>query len=291
MIQCGCLENKIMKLNKEVWKCIPNTLGRYQLSSNGLVRKINHQSETLLKAILATTMYEEVNPILKYKIIDNQKFNYYALTFSDGRIIYQKALTSLLYETFHGIVELDIDNILFADRNTINTGLSNLMLSQKDEWRRIMLDAKKQRLVNITDNGILVFSDKIKSKCISVYNINGYRIGMYKNKNELLRNINIQQNRLTEALNGNNGFAVDGLIYKYGFGPCIINTSNIKEYDIKFSAKWKDKIVIQYSNKGKFVQGYNNIFEASIKTKIPSELIERTLKNQYVFKDSIWIYG
>ena len=57
MVRFGCLESDIMmKINHIKWRCIPNTKGKYQLSTDGSVRKINKYGENFKFANIFSTI-------------------------------------------------------------------------------------------------------------------------------------------------------------------------------------------------------------------------------------------
>lgn len=279
------------------WRTIPYTYGFYQISEYGDLRKVSKHTKHFNVLTLSTPRYETLSyekktihyntfdidiPILKYKTEIGTE---------------TKPVASLMYEAFHGIYNIPIDNILHLDGNEFNNELSNLILSPYDDrYRYAKSKAMNQFhhfLPTVINNGSKVYTTMKSKIALSEYSSKGILTKVYPGIVQACKELEMDRNQMYKALNGIKELTINGNIYKLGYGPEFIDTHLIQKRKLivyNTSSSLARRLVLQYANTGKLNYVYNNILEATVYNNVCIEKLKEIIQCNGLYEEYIWMY-
>jgi hypothetical protein len=278
-----------VNLNKNLrWRTIPNTNGFYQVSEFGQLRMIDKELCTFNIQNITGNIFKVIPYILKEKNYGDIRIKvpYLHLYTVDGKVTYP--VSSIVISAFHGIVDLDHNEIYHLDGNELNNSIDNLILCERDSKSRMikMYYDDKSECIHLPHNTMKNFH------IISEYNLEGFKQNVYVNRKICSRILNIPEHFILSVMQGSKMLEYDGKIFKQGDGPYIINTSMIKERKMVISnssSLLNRRLVLQYKSDGKLKSIYNNYMEAAEHNKISIHEVKDAIQKKMLLKDCMWI--
>jgi hypothetical protein len=204
-------------------------------------------------------------------------------------------VSTLLYEAFHGIYDLNYYQLIHIDGNELNNEIDNVILSDTAntyDYLRFLRNNPEYFVVkkNNTKTMLSFFRKGVIN--ISVYNKDGVRVNVFKSLKEASLNLNIERQLLLKTLKGQKYLHYNDHVYKYGYGPKFIDVHLIFENKIVIESEAlsiQNKRLYKYSKEGKLISIYNNMYEASVANKLDVNLLQTVVQKISVLKDAIWI--
>lgn len=280
-----------------IWRTIPFTNGMYHISNEGEIRKLKDIVKKFSIYSIAKPFFEQTEFALKEQNIDDYIYKSKIVEIYRKGILEVIEISSLMFESFHGIVGITCNEILHLDGNELNNNLENLILcfpSQKKQFLIAREKNVKPILANFKNGKgheiVLIQGNQI---CLSEYNLNGELMMTYPNIVLASKSSNFKLKEINKSLHGLKQLNCIDKIYKLGMGPKKIETSLIRKNEIilyNVSGVISKKMMYQYSETGKLLKIYNNVNEASIQNDIPKELLLQCLRGPYIINGYFWMF-
>ena len=99
------------------WRTLPYTNGFYQISDQGEVRKISKFANTYSIQSICMPKYSVLEFERKQYIYSDTQFECPVIRYRSEFGLEQKAISTLMYEAFHGIYHLTNESIIHLDGN------------------------------------------------------------------------------------------------------------------------------------------------------------------------------
>jgi len=207
----------------------------------------------------------------------------------------QKSVTSLMYEAFHGLYNVEDENILHLDGDLFNHSVANMMLCEKSDrlpflqgiWRqqhREGIPASQQdRLRSLAAQG--------KSACVTEYSLSGERLRVFPNLFQACRSSGLRRSELRGIISGNLVWRGYDRIFKMGHGPYFVDTHLLRKGFYGFEGVQpgiEGQQVLKYSTSGRLCGIYNNIYEASLANRVELNVLHQLVGSDVVLNDHVW---
>jgi hypothetical protein len=282
-------------MKRTIWRTVPFTNGFMQLSIDGRVRKVKNKTAFYGEELINGLIYEEVFPC-KQELFKGINIESPILKFTQNGERVSKYLSVLMFETFHGILNLSYNNIIAANGNFLDVSLSNLLLCCKDDFYTYLQFACLENEKRYIENGksSKQFLTRF-SGMISAYNGSGMLVKHYTSAAQFSKENQYNSSRVRNHLASHKGSILDGkYLLLYGHGPSDIDVSLLQRMDRRYfnsTSSFNYQIVRCYNEKGKLEKVYNNIFEASIDANFEfDDFHSKIKKNGSLFQNNkIWM--
>lgn len=279
------------------WRTIPYTYGFYQISNKGNLRKITNSLKCFTLYSFTKSKYEDVQYFTRKFKYQGIHFDYPVVRYKTEYGLEVKPICSLVYEAFHGIFNIPIENIMHIDGNEFNNDIDNLILCPKDDRYKYAFDKNINKcffyIPTVDVNGFKTYTDQLSRICVSEYGINGSRINIYRSIAHVSEELNIPRHELEKVFDGIKKLEYEGRIFKLGYGPEFIDVHLIaKNQLIPFNStsSYNFKLVFKYHKNGKLDCIYNNLKEAGEKNRIKFDELKHVLLESKLYADSIWMF-
>jgi hypothetical protein len=278
-----------------IWRTIPYTKGIYQISSEGVVRKILTSFSNINTYKYKGSLYEDLNYSICEDKIENLSFNYYSVKIKRKNKEEEIAISSLMYEAFHGIIGIKNNEILHLDGNEFNNSLKNLILCKSEHKKEYHFILKSSHYTSIntfsSNNNEMKLLKNGRVICVSVYNNKGELKNIYSDIVETSKKCKVSTDEIKRCLYGIKKLNSTFLIFKLGIGPKKIDTSLIAKSLIVSNNSvgiLNLKMVLKYNLKGNLLHVYNNAVEASLQNNINFDMFRKVQKRPTIINNNIW---
>jgi hypothetical protein len=284
-------------LNKSArWRNIPYTNGYYQISEHGDLRVVSKKCRLYGIGIVNQEKYEAVPVHLKRRHYRGVDIDIPTVSIKTAGASIELSVSSLMYAAFHGLYNVEPENILHLDCNELNCSIGNLILCEKDDKIHFVLKNKSNALLfqypTLTAGGFKAYSSARRSLGISEYNLEGKRVEVYLNAAHLSKVSGINLQTVKKVVSGFKFLELNKRIFKVGFGPKYIDTHLIAERKMvitNHTASNKEKKVFRYDTKGRLNYVYNNFFEAAAFNSIDPERMKDCMRSQQLCNDFVFL--
>lgn len=276
---------------------VPFTNGFIQISSLGDIRKLVTQAKSYSIHSLISEKYEIVTNIFTKLVHNGQIIDVPCCRYQTTERTITRSISVMMFEAFHGISSLSWWEILNVDGNIQNNELANLILITKED-KCLYLEARKKNytkylLPSVDTNGLKCFSNYSNHLCISEYQ-HDKLVKVHRNLRVACMSTGMNLHLIRKNLSGVSILHVQGKLFKYGYGPFLIDTSYILKKIIvappsAYSASSKNNFVFMYSLKGKLLRIFNNISEAAALIKVSEIQLKLAVQSKSMLENSIFI--
>ncbi len=287
-----CQNEKLnINMKNEIWTFIPTTKGFYQISNLGRVRKVIRTLKSYGIHIYSGPIYEIIEPKRIVRNYLNIVHQIPAVRITLHDMMFSKfPVSELMFLAFHGISNIQVNEIIHLDGNEENNALDNLILAKpifKLQYLALNEISKFQTLEKSESQNQIAFAARV-----SKYSMNGELQKVFSNLLQVENADGILRRELLQSLTARRILPINDYFYKRGNGPQILGFSIIKEGAISpanFKGKRRFKFILQYSKLGKLVAIFPDIHEASKSTQCLKQHILKSIKTRQIVGHCLWV--
>ncbi len=285
------------KLEKIQWRVVPFTNGFIQISTLGDVRRLISQAKLYSIHSLIGEKYEIIPRFMMKVSVGGQSFDVPYCRYQNSERVITRPISVMMYEAFHGIASLSWWEILNVDGNLQNNALNNLILITKED-KCMYLEARKKiytkyLLPSVDTNGLKCFSNYSNHLCISEYQ-NDKLVKVHRNLNAVCMSSGMNPHLIRRNLSGLSILHVQHRLFKFGYGPFLVDTSYIQKQIIvappsEYTSSSKNNFVFMYSLKGKLIRIFNNLSEAATQIRVSEIQLKLAIQSNAMLDNYIFI--
>lgn len=280
-----------MNKKNEIWTFIPSTNGHYQISNLGRIRKVNCTLKNYGIHIYSSFIYEMIEPKLVTRVYLDAIYKVPVVRITLNGMKFQKfPISELMFFSFHGIANIQANEIIHLDGNEENNRLDNLIIA-KPIFKLHYL-AYKEFLYNNKIDSTVLKSQYSHVNCISKYSKNGELKQVFKNLMQVENEDQIARRFLLQNIKARSIQPIKEHFYKKGNGPQLLDFSFVTNESIggaNFVGKQKRSYVLQYSKEGRLMALFQNVQEASKITQCLKQNIVNSIKTRQIFGHYLWV--
>lgn len=284
-------EKSNINMKNEIWTFIPTTKGFYQISNLGRVRKVIRTLKNYGIHIYSGPIYEIIEPKRIVRNYLNIVHQIPAVRITLHDMVFPKfPVSELMFLAFHGISNIQVNEIIHLDGNEENNALDNLILAKpifKLQYLALNEISKFQTLEKSESQNQIAFAARV-----SKYSMNGELQKVFSNLLQVENADGILRRELLQSLTARRILPINDYFYKRGNGPQILDFSIVKEGAISpanFRGKRRFKFILQYSKLGKLVAIFPDIHEASKSTQCLKQHILKSIKTRQIVGHCLWV--
>lgn len=284
-------EKSYINMRYEIWTFVPTTNGYYQISNLGRVRKLNYVLKSYGIHIYSNSIYELVEPKIVNRVYLDVIHKVPVVRITIHGMTFQKfPVSELMFFSFHGIANIQANEIIHLDGNEENNRLDNLIIA-KPIFKLHYL-AYKEFLDNNKIDSTVLKSQYSHVNCISKYSKNGELKQVFKNLMQVENEDQIARRFLLQNIKARAIYPIKDHFYKQGHGPQLLDISFVLNESIRvasFRGRQKSKVVLQYSKLGKLLAVFSDVQEASKSTQCLKQHIVNSIKTRQIFGHYLWV--